>query len=52
MPLANWVPTSVRLAFTAALAVDASVSVGVASDLKRKLHGSSKPEVESEVGSW
>ena len=50
-PLEKPVPVSVRLAFTAALAVDAAVSVGVASELKAKEHGRPEPVVESEAGS-
>ena len=51
VPLANPVPDRMRLAFSAALAVDAAVSVGVTSELNEKLHGSLEPDVDSEAGS-
>ena len=51
MPLANSVPVSVSVAFTAACAVDVAMSDGVAEEAKEKEHGVSEPEVESATGS-
>ena len=51
LPPANPVPVSVSDVFVAACAVDAAVSVGVAPESKKKLHGRSDPDVESETGS-
>ena len=50
-PLANLEPVSVSVAFTAALAVEAAVSIGVTSELKEKLQGRSEPDVDNLVGS-
>ena len=51
MPLANSVPVSVSVAFTAACAVDVAVSDGVAEEANEKEHGVSEPEVERAIGS-
>ena len=51
VPLAKPVPVRVMLAFSAALAVDTAVSVGVTSALKEKVHGRSEPVVDSVAGS-